>query len=54
MADGDPNGTWQLRAERALPAGEDVIVFRVFGVDNRDKQAVLLNLDPAIAPSPAK
>jgi len=54
VADGDPNGTWQLRAERPLPAGEYVIVFRVFGVGNWDKQAVLLKLDPAIAPTPAK
>lgn len=54
VADGDPNGTWQLRAERPLPAGEYVIVFRVFGVDNWDKQAVLLKLDPAIAPATAK
>lgn len=53
VADGDPNGTWQLRSERPLPAGEYVIVFRVFGVDNWDKQAVLLRLDPALAPAPA-
>jgi hypothetical protein len=53
VADGDPDGTWQLRAEKPLPAGEYVIVFRVFGVDNWDKQAVLLKLDPKIAPAPA-
>lgn len=54
VADGDPNGTWQLRAERPLPAGEYVVVFRIFGVDNWDRQAVLLKLDPAVAPAPAK
>ncbi len=54
VADGDPDGTWQLRAERPLPAGEYVIVFRVFGVGNWDKQAVLLRLDPALAPAPAR
>lgn len=54
VADGDPNGIWQLRAERPLPAGEYVIVLRVFGVDNWDWQAVLLTLDPAVAPAPAR
>ncbi|HET9482701.1 MAG TPA: hypothetical protein VFO79_01985 [Xanthomonadales bacterium] len=54
VADGAPGGTWQLKAERPLPAGEYVIVFRVFGVGNWDKQAVLLKLDPALAPAPAR
>jgi len=54
VADGDPQGTWQLKSERPLPAGEYVIVFRVFGVDNWDMQAVLLKLDPALAPAAAQ
>jgi hypothetical protein len=53
VADGDPNGTWHLTSEHALPAGEYVVTFRVFGVNNWDKQAVLLKLDPALAPAPA-
>jgi hypothetical protein len=53
VADGDPNGTWQLKSERPLKAGEYVIVFRVFGVGNWDKQAVLLTLDPKLQPGPA-
>jgi hypothetical protein len=53
VADGDPNGTWQLTSERPLKAGEYVIVFRIFGEGNWDKQAVLLTLDPALKPSAA-
>ncbi len=53
VADGDPNGTWQLKSERPLKAGEYVIVFRAFGVGNWDKQTVLLTLDPKLAPSAA-
>jgi hypothetical protein len=53
VADGDPNGTWQLKSERPLKACEYVIVFRVFGVGNWDKQAVLLTLDPKLAPAAA-
>ena len=53
VADGDPNGTWQLTSERPLKGGEYVIVFRVFGEGNWDKQAVLLKLDPALQPGPA-
>jgi len=53
VADGAPDGTWQLKGEKPLPAGEYVIVFRVFGVGNWDKQAVLLKLDPAVAPAAA-
>jgi|APFre7841882724_1041349.scaffolds.fasta_scaffold151185_2 hypothetical protein len=52
VVDGDPNGSWRLEAEKPLPAGEYVIVFRAFGVDNWDKQAVLLTLDPKLAPTP--
>jgi hypothetical protein len=51
VADGDPNGTWQLKSEHPLKAGEYVIVFRVFGAGNWDKQAVLLKLDPALKPA---
>jgi hypothetical protein len=40
------DGAWQLTSERPLPAGEYVAVFRVFGVDNWDKQAVLLRIGP--------
>ncbi len=54
VVDGDPNGTWRLEAEKPLPAGEYVIVFRVFGVDNWDKQAVFLTLDPKLAPAAAR
>ena len=53
VADGDPNGTWQLKSERPLKAGEYVIVFRAFGEGNWDKQAVLLTLDPKLAPGAA-
>ena len=51
-ADGAPAGTWQLHSERPLPAGEYVAVFRVHGSGNWDRQAVLLKLDPKLAPSP--
>ena len=54
VADGDPNGTWQLTSERPLKAGEYVVVFRVFGEGNWDKQAVLLKLDPAVKPASAE
>jgi hypothetical protein len=54
VADGDPNGTWRMTTERPLPGGEYVIVFRVFGEGNWDKQAVLLKLDPKLQPGPAK
>jgi len=50
--DGAPTGTWQLRSERPLPAGEYVAVFRLTGAGNWDRQAVLLKLDPKIAPAP--
>ena len=53
VADGDPNGTWQLTSERPLKGGEYVVVFRVFGEGNWDKQAVLLKLDPALKPGAA-
>jgi len=51
--DGNPNGTWQLHSERPLPTGEYVVVFRLYGTGNWDRQAVLLKLDPKIAPGPA-
>jgi len=54
VADGDPNGTWQLKSERPLKAGEYVIVFRAFGEGNWDKQAVLLTLDPKLTPGVAE
>ena len=50
--DGGPTGTWQLRSERPLPAGEYVAVFRLTGAGNWDRQAVLLKLDPKIPPAP--
>jgi len=53
VADGDPNGTWRLTSEHPLKAGEYVVVFRVFGEGNWDKQAVLLKLDPALQPAAA-
>lgn len=53
-ADGGPDGTWQLTSEKPLKAGEYLAVFRIFGVDNWDKQAVLLKLDPKLAPAPAQ
>lgn len=52
-ADGNPDGTYQLTSERPLPAGEYVVVFRIYGTGNWDRQAVLLKLDPKIAPGPA-
>ena len=51
-ADGAPTGTWQLQSERPLPAGEYIAVFRLSGSGNWDRQAVLLTLDPKIAPAP--
>jgi len=52
-ADGNPDGTWQLTAEHPLPAGEYVVVFRIYGTGNWDRQAVLLKLDPKITPGAA-
>jgi hypothetical protein len=52
-ADGNPDGTWQLTSEHPLPAGEYIVVFRIYGTGNWDRQAVLLKLDPKIAPAPA-
>jgi hypothetical protein len=54
VADGDPNGTWRLAAEKPLAKGEYVIVFRIFGEGNWDRQTVLVNLDPALKPGPAE
>jgi len=39
-----------MTTEKPLKAGEYLAIFRVFGVDNWDKQAVLLKLDPAVQP----
>jgi hypothetical protein len=50
--DDAPTGTWQVVAERPLPAGEYIAVFRISGSGNWDRQAVLLKLDPKIAPAP--
>ncbi|MCC6133408.1 MAG: hypothetical protein IT186_26050 [Acidobacteria bacterium] len=52
-ADGNPNGTWRLTSEKPLKKGEYILVFRVFGKNNWDRQAVLVNLDPALKPGPA-
>jgi hypothetical protein len=41
-------GVWQLKSEHKLPKGEYVAVIRLDGTGNWDKQAVLLQLDPAI------
>ena len=54
VADGDPNGTWRLASEKPLTKGEYVIVFRIFGQGNWDRQAVLVSLDPALKPGPAE
>lgn len=54
VADGDPNGTWRLVSEKPLKKGEYVLVFRIFGVGNWDRQAVLVSLDPALKPGPAE
>jgi hypothetical protein len=51
-ADAAPTGTWQLHSPRPLPAGEYVAVFRLQGSGNWDRQAVLLRLDPKLAPAP--
>lgn len=49
--DGAPNGTWQLKSERPLKAGEYVLVVHVFG-DRWNRQGILLRLDPALPPTP--
>jgi hypothetical protein len=61
-ADGYRDGTWQLKPETrfampgagaaALAPGECVLVLRVHGTDNWDKQEILLRIDPARAPGP--
>jgi hypothetical protein len=53
VADGDPNGTWRLASEKPLTKGEYVLVFRISGEGNWDRQAVLVSLDPALKPGPA-
>jgi hypothetical protein len=52
VADGVPSGTWRLASEKPLKKGEYVLVFRIFGVGNWDRQAVLVSLDPALQPGP--
>lgn len=54
VADGDPGGIWRLASDKPLTKGEYVLVFRIFGVGNWDRQAVLVNLDPALKPVPAE
>ena len=52
-ADGDPGGVWRLSSEKPLAKGEYVLVFRIFGAGNWDRQAVLVSLDPELKPPPA-
>jgi len=52
-ADGDPGGVWRLSSEKPLAKGEYVLVFRIFGSGNWDRQAVLVSLDPELKPPPA-
>ncbi len=54
VADGAPGGTWRLTSEKPLQKGEYVLVFRIFGEGNWDRQAVLVNLHPAMQPGPAE
>jgi hypothetical protein len=54
VADGDPGGIWRLASDKPLTKGEYVLVFRIFGVGNWDRQAVLIHLDPALKPGPAE
>jgi hypothetical protein len=35
----DPNGTWRLASGKPLKKGEYLLVFRIFGVGNWDRQA---------------
>lgn len=44
-------GSWTLKSESPLKAGEYVLVFRVFGSNNWDRQAVLVTLDPKLPSS---
>lgn len=54
VADGDPSGSWRLASEKPLAKGEYVLVFRIFGEGNWDRQAVLVSLDPALKPGTAE
>lgn len=62
QADGYRNGTWQLREQAyfrtstsgGLTAGEYVIILRIYGEDNWDRQKILLSIDPEISPIPAQ
>jgi len=48
--DGTPSGTWHLTSERPLKKGEYVLIVQTFGAGNWDRQAILVNLDPALQP----
>ena len=50
----ETGGTWRLTSESPLRAGEYVLVFRVFGSSNWDRQAVLVTLDPKAPAAPAE
>ena len=60
-ADGYRDGTWQLRARNHfrtpgsadLPAGEYIVILRLRGDGNWDKQEVLVRIDPRLEPAPA-
>lgn len=61
-ADGCRDGTWQLREREhfstprsgVLEAGEYVVILRLHGRDNWDKQMVLVRIDPTLKPSVEK
>lgn len=52
----DGAGAWVLKPERPLKAGSYLLVFRVVGSGNWDRQAVLVTLDPKASsgPKPAR
>jgi len=54
VADSAPTGTWRLTSEKPLGKGEYVLVFRISGEGNWDRQAVLVNLDPGLQPGLAE
>ncbi len=61
QADGYRNGTWQLKQRPLiqngvgdLTAGEYVIILRIHGEDNWDKQEILLTINPDLSPIEAK
>lgn len=59
-ADGYRDGSWQLKQRDhfqtpgagELKAGEYIAIIRVHGVDNWDKQEVLIRIDPGLEPAP--